>query len=353
MRNDRLRVAIVGAGQIVEVTHLPILSSMREELDLVGIADIVPERAERLAMKFGVERAFHDYEEMLSTLKPDAALVCTPNRFHAAATVTALRTGCHVFCEKPPAMNKEEVRRMMVASRKSGRILSFNFNYRYRREAIAIKKFVDNGDLGEVYHCEGNFLRRRGVPGWGSFSSKEIQGGGPLMDIGVHMLDLALFMMGFPEPESVTASTYCKIGNKKGVGLMGSWDPGKFKVEDSAFGFVKFTNGASLILKTAFALNMKDRSNVNLQIFGDKAGATVFPPEVFTEIHGELADISLPFVEDDNCYMRSLGAFFDRCREGSSEFPTPEQAYLLQSLLDAFYESAESGSAVIFERGSM
>ena len=346
MKYGKLRVALIGAGQIAEVTHLPVLSQMNDRVELVGIADPAVERAVMLSSRFGIDNTFGDYNEMLSSLNPDAVFVCTPNKFHSSATVSALRSGSHVFCEKPPAINAREVQEMMVASKEAGKILSFNFHYRFRSEAIAIKKFVDSGDLGEIYFCEATALRRRGIPGWGSFTNKEIQGGGPLVDIGVHMLDLALHMMKFPQPKSVTASAYCKIAKRNGVGLMGGWDPEKYSVEDSAFGFVRFHNGASLILKTSFALNMKDRSIMNLQIFGDRGGATIFPPEIFAESHGELTNTAIPYAESKDCYKRSVESFIDSCLGEESTIPTPEEALAVQSIVDAFYLSAESDSTI-------
>ena len=166
MKYGKLRVALIGAGQIAEVTHLPVLSQMNDRVELVGIADPAVERAVMLSSRFGIDNTFGDYDEMLSSLNPDAVFVCTPNKFHSSATVSALRSGSHVFCEKPPAINAREVQEMMVASKEAGKILSFNFHYRFRSEAIAIKKFVDSGDLGEIYFCEATALRRRGIPGW-------------------------------------------------------------------------------------------------------------------------------------------------------------------------------------------
>jgi len=342
----KLRVALIGAGQIAEKIHLPVLSQMKDKVELVSIADTAPEKAERLAGKFSIETTFQDYNEMLARVSSDAVWVCTTNKFHAGASLAALRSKCHVFCEKPPAMNEVEAHRMSTAAKEEGKILSFNFNYRFRGEALAIKKFIESGELGDIYVCRAQATRRRGIPGWGSFTNRDIQGGGPLADIGVHMIDLALHMMGFPEPKSVTASTYRKIGDRKGVGLMGNWDPREFTVEDSAFGLVKFRNGATLIVETAYALNTKERSVMNLHLHGDRAGASLFPPEVYAEMHGELIDISLPFVETGDGHKKSIEAFVENCLGNISPIPTAGEACMVQKILDSFYESADLDKTV-------
>ncbi|HNR80290.1 MAG TPA: Gfo/Idh/MocA family oxidoreductase [Mesotoga infera] len=341
MGATKLRVAFIGAGQIAEKVHLPVLSQMKDKVELVSIADTALEKAERLAGKFSIETTFQDYNEMLSRVGPDAVWVCTTNKFHASASLAALRSKCHVFCEKPPAMNEVEARQILTAAEEEGRILSFNFNYRFRGETLAIKKFIEGGELGEIYVCTAQAIRRRGIPGWGSFTNRDLQGGGPVADIGVHMIDLALHLMDFPEPKSIVASTYRKIGNRKGIGLMGKWDPHGFTVEDSAFGLVKFRNGATMIIETAYALNTKERSVMNLHLHGDRAGASLFPPEVYTEMHGELIDINLPFIETGDGHKRSIEAFVENCFGNVSPIPTAAEACVVQKILDGFYESAD------------
>lgn len=234
---------------------------------------------------------------------------------------------------------------MVQTAREQGKSLTFNFQYRFSPEVEALKRFVDAGELGEIYAASVRALRRRGIPGWGSFTNKELQGGGPLLDIGVHMLDVALYLMGYPEPEEALAATYQRIGNRPGVGLMGAWDYDHFSVEDSAFGMLRFKNGASLMLKSSFALNIKEKSVMNVELYGDQGGATVFPPQVYQEKHGALVDLALPYLPERDKYERSIGHFIDCCIHGEQPLCTMEQALVLQRIVNGFYASAELGKA--------
>ncbi|WP_139902948.1 Gfo/Idh/MocA family protein [Clostridium thermarum] len=342
----KLRVGIIGAGQIVEVTHMPNYMKNSDVVETLSIIDVNLDRAKYMAEKFNIPHYFSSYEEMFKHVELDAVSVCTPNKFHAEAVIAALNNGCHVLCEKPPAISKSEAERMTEAAKKNNKILTYNFHFRQSEEVQAIKRFIDAGEFGEVYSVKVQALRRRGIPGWGVFTNKDIQGGGPLIDIGVHMLDTALYLMGYPEVDYVSAVTYDKIGKKGGVGLMGGWDPKKFTVEDSAFGFIRFKNGASMILETAFALNMKDRSLMNVNLFGEKAGATVFPPVIYTEKHGSLIDMELPFLAEVDKHSRSIKSFIDACLGNEDLLCTADQGLIVQKIVDAFYESAETGQSV-------
>lgn len=266
-----------------------------------------------MAEKFNIPYYFSSYEEMFKNIELDAVSVCTPNKFHAEVVIAALNNGCHVLCEKPPATSKADAERMTEAAKKNGKILTYNLHFRQSEEVQAVKNFIDAGEFGEIYAARVQVLRRRGIPGWGVFTNKEIQGGGPLIDIGVHMLDTALYLKDYPEVDYVSAATYDRIGKRGGLGLMGSWDPAKFTVEDSAFGFIRFKNGASLMLESSFALNIKDRSLMNVNLFGEKAGATVFPPVIYSEKHGNLIDIELPFLPEVDKRSKSIKNFIDAC----------------------------------------
>ena len=342
----KLKVGIIGAGQIVEVTHMPNYIKNSNLVKTVSIVDVNIERARFMAEKFGIPEYFSSYQEMFDKVDLDAVSVCTPNKFHAEAVIAALNKGCHVLCEKPPAVSLAEAESMTAAAKRNNRILTYNFHFRQGEEVQAVKRFIDAGEFGEIYSARVSALRRRGIPGWGVFTNKEIQGGGPLMDIGVHMLDTALYLMGYPEADYVSASSYQKIGNKPGVGLMGSWDPGKFTVEDSAFGFIRFKNGSTLMLQTSFALNMKEQSVMNVELFGEKAGASVFPPVIFTEKHGSIMDMQFPFIQEVDKHGRSIKNFINACLGNEAFICTAEQGLAVQKIIDALYRSAEMGKPV-------
>ena len=192
--------------------------------------------------------------------KPDIVSICVTNKFHESITIDALRAGCHVFCEKPPALHGDGALRMEQEADKAGKFLTYNLHYRFAPEVQAIRSMIQNGDFGKLYSGKVLAFRRRGIPGWGTFTNKELQGGGAMMDIGIHMLDAALYLLDYPEPVYAAANCSSLIGRRKGIGLMGDWDPSKFSVEDSMFGYLQFQNGLSLQIESAFALNCKQKS---------------------------------------------------------------------------------------------
>lgn len=342
----KIRVGIIGAGQIVETAHLPAYLKHKDEVEVAAICDIHTDRAKQLAEKYGIPMIYGSHTDMLRECRLDAVSVCVTNRFHAPVTIDALNAGCHVLCEKPPAMNQEEAGAMYEASRKNGRILSFNFHFRHASEVKELKGLIDKGAFGDIYAARVQALRRRGIPGWGSFTNKEVQGGGPLIDIGVHMLDTALYLMGFPEPDHVLAGAHQRIGNKPGIGLMGSWDHTKFTVEDSLFGFIRFKNGATLNLETSFALNMKEESIMNVQLFGEKSGASLFPLQVFSETETELTDLEFPYLKEIDKRYESIADFIRSCVYGRQPVYRAEESVMLQRLIDILYKSSETGHPV-------
>ncbi|CCQ96491.1 putative oxidoreductase, NADH-binding [[Clostridium] ultunense Esp] len=344
----KLRVGIIGAGQIAQVAHIPGYLSRPNEVEIVALSDLIKEKADSVASKYSIPHVFADYREMLRQCELDVVSVCTPNKFHAEATIAALQAGAHVLCEKPPALTEEDAKMMADTAKERNKILTFNFHYRFSAEVEALKRIIDAGELGEIYAARVLALRRRGIPGWGVFTNKEIQGGGPLIDIGIHMLDTALYLMGDPEPELLMGVTHTRIGNRPGVGLMGSWDPEKFTVEDAAMGMIRFKNSASLVLETSFALNMKEKSVMNVFLYGDRGGAELFPLSLHLEKGGYLMDTELPFLPDVNKYERSIHHFIDCCLYGRTPLVTPEQGLLVQRIINGLYDSAQSGMAVRF-----
>lgn len=343
----KLRVGIVGAGGIAQAVHIPNYLKCGDDVEIVAIADVAKDRAAEVAEKNGIAHVFATVDEMLAGVELDAVSVCTPNKFHKSATIAALKAGCHVLCEKPPAMTVAEAEAMEKAATEAGKYLSFGFHYRHTKDVEALKRFIDAGELGDIYAGTAIALRRRGIPGWGVFTNKELQGGGPLIDIGVHMLDTALYLMGYPEPVSVSGATYQKLGTKKGVGLMGAWDYENFTVEDMARGFIRFKNGATLILESAFAANVKNSEVMNVKLMGDGGGADVFPLAIYQEKHGSLLDVSPAYLPDTSPYELEIRRFVDACLTGKEPLSTAAQGVKLQRIINGLYESAESGKEVV------
>lgn len=339
----RLRAAIIGAGQIATKSHIPNYIAMKDEVEIVGICDRNPLTARQVAEEFGISGSFTDHGEMLRQVKPDIINVCVPNKFHFAAVTDALEAGCHVLCEKPPAISYPEAKLMMEKSMECGKLLSYGFHLRHGENVRIMKEKAHKGEFGRIYFARAQWLRRRGIPGWGNFTNREMQGGGPLIDIGVHMIDIAAYLMDYPEPDQVLATSSDLIGKRKGTGLMGDWDPEKFTVEDALFGFIRFKNGASLSIETSFALNMKEKDKRSLEIFGDRLGASLFPPEVFGEDENILTDKAYPFLKDEDLHFKSLKNFVHACKGDEDLLVTAKQGAYVQKIVEALYESAESG----------
>ena len=343
-----LRVGIIGAGAIARDVHIPSYLKKGNKVKIVAIADVVLERAQEIAEKFAIPHSFGSYEEMLAEVKLDAVSVCVPNKFHAEATIAALDAGYHVLCEKPPAMTVEEAESMVKAAKDSGKFLTYGFHYRYTSEVEIAKLFIDADELGDIYSARVHAIRRRGIPGWGVFTNKELQGGGPLIDIGVHMLDTALYLMGYPEPETVLGKTHQRLGNKKGVGLLGEWDYENYTVEDMAVGMVTFKNGATLTLEAAFAANVEKNDTMQVSLMGDKGGADIFPLKIFQEKHNTLLDITPVFLPKLDAHQQEISRFVESCLNGTQALSTPEQGLIIQKIVNAIYESAEAGKAIEF-----
>jgi predicted dehydrogenase len=341
----KLRVAIIGGGQVAETVHASYYLT-RDDLDLVAVVDSHADRASAFAARVGIPHAFDDAQEMYRLCQPDIVSVCTPNRFHHQHVMQALAHGCHVMCEKPPAMTPEQADEMREAARRAGKVLAYDFHHRFASDTQLLREQVVAGTLGEIYVTTAKALRRCGVPGWGVFTNKELQGGGPLIDIGIHMLDAAMYVLGFPAVRRVSAHSFQKLGNRKHSGQFGEWDPATFTVEDALFATVEFHNGGILRLETSFALNIAPQSVMNVEFCGDKAGATLFPAHIYTDEGGQLVTLSQRESADDNRHFKSMQAFVDHVQGAPISIADAEQGYLIQQLVAAIYSAAENGASI-------
>jgi len=254
----KIKAGIVGCGFIANGKHL-FSMSRRDDLEVVAFCDVEIDKARESAEKYGSAEALvcSDYRDLLARDDIDMVHVCTPNSTHAEITVAALEAGKHVMCEKPMAKTAAEARAMLEAANKTGKLLTVAYQNRFRDDSLFMKGLCEAGDLGEIYLGKAFATRRRGVPVWGVFMDKEKQGGGPLIDLATHALDLTLWMMDNYEPATVLGSTFDKIGKMGSpANIMGAWDPKEYEVEDSAFGLVKFANGATVMVEASWALNM-------------------------------------------------------------------------------------------------
>jgi len=338
----KLRAAIIGAGQESNASHVPNFQKNSDMADLVAICDLNEGNARAAAERFHIPAFYTSHLQMLQKERPDMVSICVTNKAHAQLTIDALRAGCHVLCEKPPAMNACEAQSMADAAREAGRFLTYNLHYRHAPEVKAVKGMIDSGGLGRVYAGKVTALRRRGIPGWGTFTNAGLQGGGPLMDIGVHMLDTAMYLLDYPEPSYVLAGKSDLIGKRGGVGLFGPWDGARFTVEDALFGSIVFSNAMVLQIETSFALNWKHKQRLNVELFGEYAGASVFDGEVFGEKEGLLTDSKFPFLQEEDRRLVSISDFIRCCAMDIQPMITPEQGVMLMRLVDALYLSAET-----------
>lgn len=339
------RVAIIGGGQVAEKVHVSYYRS-REEIELAAVVSPNADRAKNFAERNDIPHYYTDASEMYAAEKPDMVSICTPNRNHYENVMLALENGCDVLCEKPPAISADEARKMRDAAIQNNCLLAYNFHHRFADDVTIIREKAEEGMLGDIYVVKVKALRRCGIPGWGSFTNKEVQGGGPLIDLGVHMLDAALYVLGFPKIEKVTAKMYQKIGTKKSAGTLGEWDPEKFEVEDSLFGFVELEGGRLLQLETSFALNIKETSIMNVEFCGDQAGATLYPAQIYTDEGGELVSLLKREIADADRHQKSMRSFVDKCLGKDVMVADGEQGYVIQQLIEALYESAEKGESV-------
>ncbi len=253
----------------------------------------------------------------------------------------ALAHNCHVFCEKPPAITAQQARNMAGLAERNGLTLAYNFQLRQTPEFTLLRRCMTDGLLGDIYHIKAWFLRRRGIPGWGYFTNKTMQGGGALIDLGVHVLDLALCALGYPTPDTVVGNTYDFIGKAGGKGLLGSWNPQTFEVDDAAMAYLSFPNKASVMLSASFALNMEAEKERNLEFFGTKGGVRLFPFSLHTELAGELADVRFPHLEDADIQLKNTAAFLDACDGLPSNVCTGREGAILQAVVEQIYQSAE------------
>ena len=357
-----VKIGIIGCGGIANSKHMPALKKM-DDVQMVAFCDIVEERAKKAAEEFGVEGAkyYTDYKELLKDESIEVVHVCTPNREHSFITVDALEAGKHVMCEKPMAINTEEAQKMLDAAKRTGKMLTIGYQNRFRPDSQYLKKACDAGELGEIYYGKAHAIRRRAVPTWGVFLNEYEQGGGPLIDIGTHALDLTLWMMNNYEPKMVVGSVFKKLGHQTDTGnAWGDWDPDKFTVEDSAFGYIVMKDGATIVLESSWALNTLDVDEAKTSLCGTLAGADMkggvrinkvkYGKQVVEE--PALDGKGVAFFDASNApkpHEVEARLWIDAVKNGGEVVVKPEQAIVVTRILEAIYESAKTGKAVYFD----
>jgi predicted dehydrogenase len=266
---------------------------------------------------------------------------------HKDPAIAALRAGKNVLVEKPLGMNAQEGQEIADVARETGKQCMVGFVMRYSAEAQVLKRYVDAGEMGDIYYGRAQFLRRRGIPGWGVFGQKDKQGGGPLIDLGVHVLDCALWLMGNRKVVSVSGTSITKFGNREGVfGGMGQWDVSTYTVEDFGAGFIRFEDGGVLLLEASFAANIKVNSIRNVTLMGDNGGCNVDPLEIYREEHGVLVDVTPVMVPPTKGFELEINAFVEAVAN-NTPVPIPvEQGVTVSKIIDGIYKSSELGREI-------
>jgi predicted dehydrogenase len=357
---EKIKVGVIGCGGIANGKHLPALSRL-DDVEIVAFCDIVEERAIQAKKNYGKENAkvYTDYKELLKDTEIVAIHVCTPNRSHSFISIDALEAGKNVICEKPMAISYKEAKAMVEASEKAGKLLTIGYQNRYRDDSLFLKKVCENDDLGEVYYAKAHAIRRRAVPTWGVFLNEYEQGGGPLIDIGTHALDMTLWFMDNYKPQMVVGSVFKKLGDQKDSGnAWGDWDTNEFTVEDSAFGFIKMENGATIVLESSWALNSLDVGEALSSLCGTKAGADMkdglrINGVKYNKQYIEKPDMSagsVAFFEGKKQNPEDIEAriFYNAINKGTELVVKPRQAMVVTQILESIYESAKTGQPIFF-----
>ncbi len=359
--NKTLRIGMIGCGGIATKKHMPALAKIAD-VEMVAFCDIIAERAENSAKKFGTPDAkvYTDYKELLADTTIDVVHICTPNRSHSFITVDALESGKHVMCEKPMAINTAEAEKMLEAAKRTGKKLTIGYQGRYRPDSVFMHEEAEKGTFGDIYYAKATALRRRAVPTWGVFLNEYEQGGGPLIDIGTHALDLTLWMMNNYKPKYCVGTAYHKLNNDTHTGnAWGDWKPEEFTVEDSAFGFIVMENGATIVLESAWALNTLDVREAVTSVCGTKAGAdmndglrinsVINSRQCVTKV--DLVRGGVAFNDGDNSLTSAdieARQWIEAIREDKDPCVLPEQALCVTKILEGIYESARTGTIYNF-----
>ncbi|TVR51209.1 MAG: gfo/Idh/MocA family oxidoreductase [Puniceicoccaceae bacterium] len=349
--SDTLNFGFIGAGKISGYSASSV--NKHPHARVAAAHDLSPERLRELCEGNNIPTAYATAEELLADKSIDAVYIAVPNKFHAPLSIQALEAGKHVILDKPFALNLKEAEQVAAAAKKSGKIFTLGMNQRFAPDSQKVRSLVADGVLGEVYHAKAYWQRREGIPRLGTwFGNKELAGAGCLYDIGVHVLDLCLYVLNNFEPVSVYGATYTKFGNR-GLGE-GGWGLSErsnieFNVDDFATALIKFKNGCTVALDTTWACHMKDGNRNGVELFGTEAGATTHPAQIFRRnpvresyevIEDIRAKVAFPHGDRFSNFINHLRGEEDLC-------VSIEQALAVQKILDAIAESSATGKEVV------
>ena len=357
-----VKIGIIGCGGIANGKHMPALKQV-EGVQMVAFCDLIVEKAVKAAAEYGTPDAkvYTDYKELLKDESIEVVHVLTPNRSHAEITIDALYAGKHVMCEKPMAKSAEDAKRMVEAAKATGKKLTIGYQHRHKAASQYAKQMIDRGDLGEIYYANCYAIRRRGTPNWGVFLNEYEQGGGPIIDIATHSLDLTLYLMNNYEPAMVLGKTHKSLEHPEAGNIWGDNGVSTTPLEEAACAMIVMKNGATIMLETSWALNIDTPiQEGSCRLCGSKSGLSIINNEL------KLNKIELDRQVDSRVELGAGGVAF---YSGSAATPPvvearawinsiindeapvvrPEQACVVSEILEAIYTSSKTGKAVIFE----
>ncbi len=354
MGSENLKAGVIGVGWAGQ-QHIRAYQSL-PDTSMVAIAEPNASLRDKIATEFGIEHTFSDYSEMLASGLIDVVSIGTPNFAHADPAIAALDAGIHVLVEKPLARSYAEGKRMVDAAKRNDRVLQVMFNQRYRSDVEVVKAFVDEGGVGEVYHAKSRWLRRNGIPGgeksW--FVQHELSGGGPLIDLGVHMLDMALYLLGEPEVVSVSGATYDRLGQRFVKERFG--EGAKYEVEDFGTAFVRLAGGRTLALEASWATYREDGDLMNVVLYGDTGGAEMatrrYDPTHSVRFYVDAGGVPSEIVPEVPRqgripgHERAAALFVEHIQSGDYSNHRGEEGLLRTWILDAIYRSAREGREI-------
>ena len=359
--NRTVRVGIIGCGGIANGKHMPSLKEV-EGVEMVAFCDLIIEKAEKAAKQYGTPDAkvYTDYKELLKDESIEVVHVLTPNRSHADLTIDALYAGKHVMCEKPMAKNAADAKRMLDAAKATGKKLTIGYQHRQKAASQYAKQYIDTGSLGEIYYANCYAIRRRGTPNWGVFLNEYEQGGGPVVDIATHSLDLTLYLMNNYEPALVVGKTHKALEHPEEGNIWGDNGVSTTPLEEAASAMIVMKNGATIMLETSWALNTDSPiPEGSCRLCGSRAGLSIIRDEL------KINKVELDRQVNSQIDLGAGGVAF---YSGSSNSPAvtearnwiasivddtapvvlPEQAYVVSQILEAIYTSSKTGKAVYF-----
>ncbi len=353
-----LKIGIIGAGGISQASHIPNLGKIKG-VKVECISDVNKEKLNYVSDKFDIPKKFIDWEKMLDE-DIDAVVISSPNFYHSIQAIKSMEKGKHVLCEKPICLTVKEAEEIFETVEKTKKIFMGAFPRRFLGETVILKKLINEGYFGEIYYIKASYLRKRGIPGLGSwFTNKKLAGGGPIMDVGVHMIDMVVYLAGLTEPKMVFGAIFEKFKDKA---IDGGWPPidtrvgdkniGKMEVEDLGSGFVKFSNDAVLFVEASWAGNSE--TGLKASLFGTKAGAqlpdplnSANPVRIYSEINGIITDL-IPEIPKVDVYYEEVKHFIDCIKENKQPITKKEEIICVVKIIEGIYKSAESGQIIVY-----